>query len=112
MIRAALQMELSDTGADMALLAEAAFLATLIEDIRRRNSDDNIIEEVFFTLLFIILWLGCLMVIADRIPLAQFKDIVAMTLGLVSLVGAFIFLSEFGERERQREQAQDPPISN
>ena len=99
MIRAALQMDLSDVGADMALLAESAFLATLIEDIRRGNPHDDIIEKVFFTLLFTILWLACLMAIAERIPLAQFKDVVAQTVGLVSLVGAFIFLSEFGERE-------------
>jgi len=108
MIRASLQMDLSDAGADMALLAESAILATLIEDIRRGNPDDDLIEEVFFTLLFIILWLGCLMAIAERIPLAQFKDVVTLTVGLVSLVGAFIFLSEFGERERYRQQSQNP----
>lgn len=66
-LRGALQLDLSDAGADLALLAVAAFISSLIEDPNRRGS------EVQFSifLFFFALWLVCLIFTSSAVPIIR-----------------------------------------
>ena len=65
-LRVFFQMNVSDAGADMALLGTASFISVLMEDPRGRRTSPHVVLPLF--LLFLQPWMLCLWLVAGKTP--------------------------------------------
>ncbi len=85
-----LGIDITDAGADMALLGVSTFIALIIEGVHK----DDLPASFLFLLIFILLWSGCLKIVSlDTLQLPflsyDFRGVSCLFFGL----SAFIFSS-------------------
>ena len=98
-LRSILDVDLIDAGADMALIAVATFLTIVIEDEDNRHRYAPI--GLVFMILFMILWMFCLRIIANKTPITMawtgtydFRLVFSWFLGLTTFVIAGVVSNE------------------
>lgn len=90
-LRAILEIDLIDAGADMALLAVAMFFTVIVEDFSPKQHTPM---AIVFILFFLILWIICLKIVSLPNPIIVFSfDVIDFRLVLSWLIGilAFVF---------------------
>lgn len=99
-LRAVLDVDLIDAGADMALLAVATFMTLLVEDDVPSQQQLTLVSVVFIVI-FLVPWIVCLRIIATPQPIKlgslgfpDFRLILSWLVGLIAFVLSGIIASE------------------
>jgi len=94
-VRGVLGIGLSDTGADMSLLAVATFISLLIEDINPRKYSSI---SIVFTIIFLSTWIICLRIVSIQNSMVflsiDFRVVFSWFIGLTSFIFAGVIAYE------------------
>jgi hypothetical protein len=102
-LRAVLEVDLVDLGADMALLAVATFVSLLVEDVDNRQSYTPM--AVVFTIVFLAFWIISLKIISIKDPVTisllgylDFRLVLSWLVGSVAFVVSGVMAKSVIER--------------
>lgn len=89
-----LGIDITDAGADMALLGVSTFIALIVEGVHK----DDLPASFLFLLIFILMWSGCLKIVSlDKLQVSfisyDFRGVSSLFFGFT----AFIFSSIFAD---------------